>query len=54
MIDPEYPDSAPPEHRELREILTRAVKVGGRTASAADAVRGVLYPHMTVNAASSR
>ena len=45
MIDPEYPESAPPAHRELREILSRAVKEGGRTAIAAEKVRGVLYPH---------
>jgi hypothetical protein len=51
MIDPEYPDSAPPAHRELREILSRAVKVGGRTATAAEAVRGVLYPHMRLEEA---
>lgn len=51
MIDPEYPDSAPPAHRELREILTRAVKEGGRTAVAAEAVRGVLYPHMRLEEA---
>lgn len=51
MIDPEYPESAPPEHRELREIISRAVKVGGRTAVAAEAVRGVLYPHMRLEEA---
>ena len=51
MIDPEYPESAPPEHRELREILSRAVKVGGRTAVAADGVRRVLYPHMRLEEA---
>ena len=51
MIDPEYPESAPPAHRELREILSRAVKEGGRTAVAAEAVRGVLYPHMRLEEA---
>jgi hypothetical protein len=51
MIDPEYPESAPPEHRELREIISRAVKAGGRTAVAAEAVRGVLYPHMRLEEA---
>lgn len=51
MIDPEYPDSSLPEHRELREILSRAMKVGGRTAVAADGVRRVLYPHMRLEEA---
>lgn len=51
MIDPEYPESSLPEHRELREILSKAMKAGGRTAAAADAVRRVLYPHMRLEEA---
>jgi hypothetical protein len=51
MHDPEYPESSHPEHRELREILTRALNVGGRTALAADGVRKVLYPHMRLEEA---
>jgi hypothetical protein len=51
MIDPEYPDSSLPEHRELKEILSRAMKAGGRTALAADGVRRVLYPHMRLEEA---
>ena len=44
MIDPEYPESAPPEHRELREIISRAVKSRRPPDPvAAEAVRGVLY-----------
>ncbi|MEO8347694.1 MAG: hemerythrin domain-containing protein [Acidobacteriota bacterium] len=51
MRDPEYPESSLPEHRELREILTRAMNAGGRTALAADGVRRVLYPHMRLEEA---
>ena len=51
MIDSEYPESKLPEHRELREILTRAMNAGGRTALAADGVRRVLYPHMRLEEA---
>ncbi|HZI67681.1 MAG TPA: hypothetical protein VFF17_14065 [Thermoanaerobaculia bacterium] len=51
MIDSEYPESSVPEHRELREILTRAMNAGGRTALAADGVRRVLYPHMRLEEA---
>jgi hypothetical protein len=51
MNDPEYPDSSLPEHRELKEILSRAMKAGGRTAVAADGVRRVLYPHMRLEEA---
>ena len=51
MIDPEYSESSLPEHRELREILTRAMNAGGRTALAADGVKRVLYPHMRLEEA---
>ena len=51
MIDSEYPESSLPEHRQLREILTRAMNAGGRTALAADGVRRVLYPHMRLEEA---
>lgn len=51
MIDPEYPESSLPEHRELRMILTRAMNSGGQTAIAADGVRRVLYPHMRLEEA---
>lgn len=49
--DPEYPESSLPEHRELRKILSKAMKAGGRTAVAADGVRRVLYPHMRLEEA---
>jgi hypothetical protein len=51
LIDPEYSESSLPEHRELREILTRAMNAGGRTALAADGVKSVLYPHMRLEEA---
>lgn len=51
MIDPEYSEGSLPEHRELREILTRAMGASGRTALAADGVRRVLYPHMRLEEA---
>lgn len=51
MTDQEVSESSRPEHRELREILSKAMKVGGRTAVAADAVRRVLSPHMRLEEA---
>jgi hypothetical protein len=50
-MDPEYPESSLPEHRVLRDTVTKAMKAGGRTAVAADAVRQVLYPHMRLEEA---
>ena len=46
MIDVHLPESSRPEHLELHDQLSRARRVGGRTAEAATAVMTVLYPHI--------
>lgn len=46
MIEVRLPESSKPEHRELHDQLSKARRVGGRTAQAADELMAVLYPHI--------
>lgn len=48
MLERTTPDPPRSEHRELREALLRAEKMGGRTGPAAVAVMRVLFPHMVM------
>jgi hypothetical protein len=40
------PSDAKPEHRELHERLSKARRLGGRTAQAAQSLMEVLFPHI--------
>ncbi len=46
MTESDTPGSSKSEHGDLREVLWRAEKAGGRTGTAAVAVMKVLFPHM--------
>ena len=46
MTESDAPGSSKSEHEDLREMLRRAEKAGGRTGAAAVEVMKVLFPHM--------
>ena len=46
MTESDTPGSSKSEHGDLREVLWRAEKAGGRTGTAAVEVMKVLFPHM--------
>lgn len=46
MTESDTPGSSKSEHEDLREILRRAEKAGGRTGETAVEVMKVLFPHM--------